>query len=82
MHNGMGYLEEEKGITFANLSIASMGFATNNCGKSPIDVIGETKVTLFFQCQGGFGVQEVLSSGVMDNSLEDEDGNKLYSGIN
>ena len=36
-HGALSYLEDEKGYTFANLSFASMGFATNNCGKSTID---------------------------------------------
>ena len=51
------------------MSFASMGFATNSCGKSPIDWNSEAPTILYFQCQGGFGVKDVLSVGIFDVSI-------------
>ena len=77
---GLSYLDDERGtLSYANLSFASMGFATNNCGKAPIDWDAGTPTILFFQCQHGFGVTEVLSTGILDTSKPENDGiNKCY----
>ena len=48
-HAGQSYLESQKGtLSYFNLSFASMGFATNNCGKAPIDWENEKPVILYF----------------------------------
>ena len=55
-----------------------MGFATNNCGKAPIN-FNKDHTDLYFQCQYGFGVTEVLSSGFLDTDNPENDGiNKCY----
>ena len=79
-YGALSYLDDERGtLSYANLSFASMGFATNNCGKAPIDWVGRTPTILFFQCQSGFGVTEVLSTGILDTSKPENDGiNKCY----
>ena len=73
-------MEDQKGtLSYLNLSFASMGFATNNCGKGPIDWERNKPVILYFQCQHGFGVTEVLSTGLLDTSHPENDGiNKCY----
>ena len=79
-YGALSYLDDESGrLTYANLSFASMGFATNNCGKAPIDWEAGTPTILFFQCQRGFGVTEVLSTGILDTSkIENAGINKCY----
>ena len=48
-HAGLSYLQDQKStLSYFNLSFASMGFATNNCGKAPIGWERNSPVILYF----------------------------------